>query len=158
MTEQEERLAVRAEARTWLATRYRNRMAVKGQGVDCAQLILESFRRTGLPCDYVSERYSSDWHLHRDEERYLSVVKRYMQVEDWDQHPLKDRWDAFSPDVSDLLMWKVGLTFSHSALVTEWPFVIHASLPDMMVTEVDVRGTVLMELPMVRCSYWGVKA
>lgn len=157
MTDKElqERLAVRAEARTWLGTRYRNRMAVRGEGIDCAHLPLHSFIGAGLPCDYEVERYSSDWHLHRDEERYLSVVARYMWVEGADQRTLSERWGEFKPNTSDLLMWKVGLTFSHSALVTEWPYVIHASLPDRMVIEVDVRGTVLMTLPMLRCSYWG---
>lgn len=140
--------------RGWIGTRYRNRMAIKGKGIDCAQIILESFREAGLVIDYEAERYSSDWHLHRDEERYLSVVSRYMPVVGSGSASAKERGESFNPLPGDVLMWKVGKTFSHSAIVTEWPRVLHASLPDRVVLEVDVNGTVLSKLPMVHCSYW----
>jgi hypothetical protein len=156
VTQDEQRQLVVAEARTWLGTRYRNRMAIKGKGVDCAQILLESFRGAGLPVHYEPERYSSDWHLHRSEERYLSVVTRYAPGDIGDQRPIRDRGEGFAPPPADILMWKVGRTFSHSALVSEWPRVIHASLPDAVALEVDVRGTVLLRLPMIHCSYWGV--
>lgn len=156
-TETEERLAVVAEARSWIGTRYRNRMAVKGQGVDCAMVLLESFRGAGLPVEYEAQRYSSDWHMHRDDERYLAVVTRYAPGDVGDQRPIMDRGDDFNPLPGDIFLWKVGRTFSHSALVTEWPRVLHASLPDAVVLEVEVAGTILLKLPMIHCSYWGVK-
>lgn len=156
MTEAKERLAVVAEARTWIGTRYRNRMAIKGVGVDCAQILLESFRGAGLPVEYEGDRYSSDWHLHRHEEKYLSVVTSYAPGDIEDQRPIPERPD-FQPLPGDILLWKVGNTFSHSALVTEWPCVLHASLPDAVVLEVEVAGTILMNLPMIHCSYWGIK-
>lgn len=130
-------------------------MATKGRGVDCAQLILESFRGAGVDVGYEVERYSSDWHLHRDEEKYLSVVTRYMRADETDTRPIGDRGEGFAPGPGDVLLWKVGRTFSHSALVTEWPYVVHASLPDAIVLEVDVRGTILHQLPMIHASYWG---
>lgn len=129
-------------------------MAIKGKGVDCAQIILESFREAGLVIDYEAERYSSDWHLHRDEERYLSVVSRYMPLVGTGSQSVKERGPSFNPLPGDVLMWKIGKTFSHSAIVTQWPYVVHASLPDRVVLEVDVNGTVLFKLPMVHCSYW----
>lgn len=155
MSEALERRAVVDAGRSWTGTRYRNRMAIKGVGVDCAQIVLESFREAGLVIDYEAERYSSDWHLHRDEEKYLSVVSRYMPVVQAGSLSIKERGERFLPLPGDVLMWKVGRTFSHSAIVTEWPRVLHASLPDRVVLEVDVHGTVLSKLPMVHCSYWG---
>lgn len=143
-------------ARSWVGTKYRNRMAIKGKGVDCAQIVLESFREAGLRVDYEAERYTSDWHLHRSEERYLSVVSRYMQVDQSDQRSARDRGQGFLPLPGDVLLWKVGRTFSHSGIVTEWPRVVHASLPDAVVLEVEVRGTLMFRLPMVHCSYWGL--
>lgn len=129
-------------------------MAIKGKGVDCAQLVLQTFREAGVDVDYEAGRYSTDWHMHRDEERYLSVVTRYMPADLSDQRSIADRGQYFSPLPGDVLMWKVGRTFSHSAIVSEWPHVVHASLPDRVVLEVDVNGTVLQKLPMVHCSYW----
>lgn len=129
-------------------------MAIKGKGVDCAQIILESFREAGVPITYEVERYSSDWHMHRDEERYLSVVTRYMPADVTDQRPMTERGPGFNPLPGDVLLWKVGRTFSHSGIVTDWPYVVHASLPDAVVLEVDIRGTVMDRLPMVHTSYW----
>lgn len=155
MNERQQRLRVCHEARSWISTPYRNRMAIKGKGVDCAKILLHSFIDAGLPVEYEDQRYSSDWHLHRDEERYLEVVTRYAHGDITDQRPVNARGDDWEPDVADILLWKVGRTFSHSALVTNWPYVVHASLPDRCVLEVDVRGTILMKLPMIHCSYWG---
>jgi cell wall-associated NlpC family hydrolase len=153
-TEAEQRALVVDAARSWVGTRYRNRMAIKGKGVDCAQIILESFREAGVPVDYSPERYASDWHLHRSEERYLSVVTRYMPADVEDRRSVSERGRQFHPLPGDVLMWKVGRTFSHSAIVTEWPYVVHASLPDNTVLEVSVRGTPMEPLPLIHCSYW----
>lgn len=155
MTEEQERLAVRDAGRTWIGTPYRNRMAIKGKGIDCAQILLAAFQEAGLPLEYEPERYSSDWHLHRDEEKYLSVATRYCSGDTADQRPVRERGADWKPGVADILMWKVGKTFSHSALVTEWPYVLHASLPDRIALEVDVNGTVLFNLPMIHLSRWG---
>jgi predicted AAA+ superfamily ATPase len=51
-------------------------------------------------------------------------------------------------------MWRVGRTFSHGGMVTEWPYIIHSYLPSSIVEEVDARHTPMGHRPMRVYSYW----
>lgn len=159
MTPQEllQRHSVRDEARRWAATPYHHRAAVLGVGIDCARLLLEAFAGAGLIERFEPDAYSCDWHLHRSEERYLQTIERYAARIDVNEESIKDRQKAFHVQPADILMWKVGRTFSHSAIVTEWPFIIHAYLPSRIVEEVDVRNTDMAERPCRVYSYWGTR-
>lgn len=153
--ELEQRHRVRFEARRWDATPYHHRASLLGVGIDCAQLLLQTFLSAGLIDDFEPGQYSSDWHLHRGEERYLEVIERYAHQVDFDETPIEHRSKDFSVEIGDILMWRVGRTFSHSAIVTEWPFIIHAYLPSNIVEEVDVRRTPMSFKPVRVYSYWG---
>lgn len=154
-----ERAAVVAQARRWTGTPYHHRAHVLGGGVDCARLILEAFAGAGLEDHFDPGQYSPDWHLHRSEEKYAEVVESYMARIDFNELPLESRdfnTLVFLP--GDVLMFRVGRTFSHGAIVTDWPFIIHAYFPSKMVEEVDMRGTPMAHKPMRAYSYWGTKA
>lgn len=112
MTEQQ-RQAVIEEARTWLRTPYHHEAGVKGAGVDCAFLLIRVFHACGLIPDIDPRPYPADWALHRDDERYLGWVDRYAR-----------RVDV--PQPGDIAIWKFGRCFSHAAIVTGWPEIIHA--------------------------------
>jgi cell wall-associated NlpC family hydrolase len=155
--ELDQRLAVRHEARRWLGTPYHHRAALLGKGVDCAQLLLQAFAGAGLIDYFEYGSYSSDWHLHRSEEKYLGVIESYCRLIDPDETPIESRIDTFRADTGDILMWRVGRTFSHSAIVTDWPFIIHAYLPSSIVEEVDVLHTPMALRPVRTYSYWGTK-
>jgi cell wall-associated NlpC family hydrolase len=150
-----ERLRVRDEARRWIATPYHHRASLLGVGVDCAQLLLQAFAGAGLIDPFEPGSYSCDWHLHRSEEKYLEVIESYARLIDPNEAPIEHRGPDFSVEVGDILMWRVGRTFSHSAIVTEWPFIIHAYLPSSIVEEVDVRHTPMSHRPVRVYSYWG---
>lgn len=113
MTETEQRAAVIAEARGWLTTPYHHMARVKGGGVDCAQLLIAVYHAAGLVPDFAVGYYPPDWHLHRDRERYLEWVEKCA-------HPVA------RPKSADIAIWKFGRTFSHGAIVVDWPNVIHA--------------------------------
>ena len=151
----DERLRVRDEARRWIATPYHHRASLLGVGVDCAQLLLQAFAGAGLIDAFEPGSYSCDWHLHRGEERYLETIERYAKQIDPNETPIEFRGSDFQVEVGDILMWRVGRTFSHSAIVTEWPFIIHAYLPSRIVEEVDVRHTPMSVRPCRVYSYWG---
>lgn len=153
----EERLRVVAEARTWINTPYHHKGSVKGAGVDCALFVLQSFVGAGLVEPFDPGSYQRDWHLHRGEERYLDVVTRYSREVGTGADPVRDRPEGFHPEVGDMLMWRVGRTFSHGAIVTDWPFVVHASLIAERVEEIDVRTSYLAPLPMRVFSFWEAK-
>src|SRR6202161_3252947 len=76
-SEAAQRAAVVAEARSWIGTKYHNCADIKGVGVDCGMLLARVFANVGL-IPFVDPRpYPPDWHLHRDEERYLDFVRQH---------------------------------------------------------------------------------
>ncbi len=117
------RAAIVAEAEEWIGTPYRWHGRVKGRsgGVDCAMLIAEVFSRTGAIPDPELIPYSQQWHLHRDEELYLAAISKFA-------HRI-----AGPPAAGDCAFFKFGRTYSHGAIVTNWPIVIHAPLTAGMV-------------------------
>ena len=144
MTELTERTAIVAEAMTWMHTPYHHRAKLKGVGADCAQFVLAVYQAVGLIAEFDTGEYPHDWHLHRDVERYLSQVEHFAgEISPADAQP------------GDVLLFKVGRTFSHGAIVTAYPQVIHASLAIGKVTLADAdRDHDLISHP-VRCfSYW----
>lgn len=153
----EARLKVVAEARRWLGTPYHHRAAVLGAGVDCAQIILEAFTGAGIVERFEVDKYNHDWHLHRNEEKYLEVVESYLHQIDPDEMPLESR-PKFTALPADVLMFRVGRTYSHGAIVTEWPYIIHSYFPSRMVEEVDIRNTPMAVRPMKAYSYWGTES
>lgn len=118
------RAAVVAEAETWLRTPYHHRAQVKGGGVDCAQILVEVYAAVGLIDWFDTGEYPADYMLHRDEERYLYWLEQHgRRVE--------------TPQPGDVVVWRFGRTFSHGAIVVEWPRVIHAYRKAGMVTRGD---------------------
>lgn len=114
MTEAEERAAVVAEAQSWIGTPYISNGATKGSGTDCAMLLIAVYSAVGLIPVFDPRPYSPQWHVHRNEEKYMEYVLRY--AKEIDGPPLP----------GDLVMFKIAKLFAHGAIVTKWPYVIHA--------------------------------
>ena len=144
MTEDEIRAAVVAEAMTWLGTPWAHQARVKGVGVDCAQFPLLVYANAGVFQPFDPGDYPSDWHIHRDEERYLGIVLSLgcREIAEEDVKP------------GDLILVKIGRVYSHGAIVTKWPQAIHASLPDRRVTLCDVDRDARMNYPRRYFTYW----
>jgi cell wall-associated NlpC family hydrolase len=144
MTENEGRAVVVREAIGWLGTPYHHRAKLKGIGVDCAQLVLAVYAAAGLIEDFDTGDYPHDWHLHRDVERYLGQVARFAG-----EIPV----EAAGP--GDVLLFKFGRCFSHGAIVTRGPQVVHAVRTARAVVLGDLdRDHDLIGRP-TRCfSYW----
>lgn len=104
-----------AEALTWEGTPYHSNASLKGIGVDCAMLPLHCYRAVGLVPDGPNPEYSSQWMLHRDEEQFLSWIRKYAREIDREQ---------VGP--GDMAVWKFGRCYSHSAIVLDMPEVLHA--------------------------------
>jgi cell wall-associated NlpC family hydrolase len=108
-----ERQRVVSIAKTWLRTPYVHMGRVKGAGCDCATLIAEVYEEAGLVPRVDLDYYSPQWHLHRDAERYLDRVLSYASVVE-------------EPLPGDVVLFRFGRTFSHGAIVVDWPKIIHA--------------------------------
>jgi cell wall-associated NlpC family hydrolase len=152
----EERLVV-DEARTWLGTPHRHRQMCKGAGIDCALFIMAAFSGAGLEDTFDPGYYTHDWHMHRSEELYLQEIEKYMgRIDDLAEPMAKRLADdpSFSLRPATVIMNRIGRTYSHGVIVTEWPNIIHSFFPSGIVEEVDIRGTPLMKDLSKIYSYW----
>jgi cell wall-associated NlpC family hydrolase len=116
------RAAVVAEAISWLGTPFHHEARVKGAGVDCAMLLCEVYARAGLVGRIDVPHYPPDWHLHRDVERFLALLAAHA------------REIAGPPEPGDVALFRFGRCFSHGAIVTAWPRLIHANFAARAVT------------------------
>lgn len=114
------RKQVVAEAYTWLRTPYVHQADVKGEGVDCAMLLIRIYSDLGLVPRFDPRPYSTHWYLHVDMEKpakerelYLAGIERYA-------HRVHD------PEPGDLLAYRVGRCVSHGAIYVGEGLAIHA--------------------------------
>jgi cell wall-associated NlpC family hydrolase len=127
------REAVCRIARSWLGTPYHHMGRIKGVGVDCAMFPLEVYREAGLIDDIAIPFYPPDWHLHRSEEIYLAVVNRYTREIIGNRlrgtgksAPTVPCKLSSVPSRGDFALYQFGRTWSHGAIVLDWPLIIHA--------------------------------
>lgn len=115
----EQQQAVLKEAHRWLNTPYQHAAAVHGAGVDCLMLLCCVYSAAQI-VPWVDPRpYPTDWMLHRSEERYLLGLDQYAQ----------SLPPGTVPQPGDVQTFRFGRTFSHAAIVTSWPNMLHAYLP-----------------------------
>jgi cell wall-associated NlpC family hydrolase len=114
--ERDQRARVVAIAKTWAfpPTPYHHRARLKGIGVDCGQLIAAVFEEAGLIPAVPLDNYPPDWMLHRSEPRFQNTVERYTRQVDRDIRP------------ADILLFQIGRSYSHGAIVLEYPLILHA--------------------------------
>lgn len=156
MTETEQRAAVLAETRSWLGTFYHHEGEVKctrdaaGKivdrgGVDCAKLLYCVFHRCGFIPAREIPHYPPDWHLHRDEERYLKIVFEHArEIPETEAKP------------ADVVLYQWGRCWAHGGIIVEpgWPHVIHALRDAGQVIEDLGTAGRLLTRPRKFMSYW----
>ncbi len=110
------RAAVVAEAQSWIGTPFHHMGRIKGAkgGVDCLMLLAEVYERAGVTGHIAPRFYVPDWHLNRDAELYAEGLLRYAR-------PIET-----APLPGDIALFRFGRTFSHGAIVTRWPRLVHA--------------------------------
>jgi cell wall-associated NlpC family hydrolase len=114
----EQRSNIVRAAKEWLGTPYHHHARVKRAGADCAMFPLAVYQECGvLPREYIPPQYSVQWHLHRSEELYLNEIEKFVVESEGPPQP------------ADFVVFRFGRTFSHGAIVVEWPIVIHSYIP-----------------------------
>jgi cell wall-associated NlpC family hydrolase len=126
------RARIIAEARSWLRTPWHHEGRTKGVGVDCAQFLIGVYVAAGLVDEFQTDQYPPDWHLHRDEPRFLAYLLQYAE-------------QVNSPLPGDVCMFKYGRHAAHGSIVVDWPLVVHAYKDDGMVVLTDVLASPLRE-------------
>lgn len=111
-----ERASVVAEARTWLLTPFHHRAAIKGVGVDCAQLLIACYAAVGVVDRPDVGDYAPDWFLHESGaalDRFREWIARFcVEVEE--------------PSPGDIALFRYGRAASHGAIVVDRSTVIHS--------------------------------
>jgi len=110
------REAVIAIARGWLGTPFHDCAQLKGVGVDCAQLLAAVYGEAGFLTGLVIEPYSPQFMLHDNDPLFETYVRRFArEIDPADVKP------------ADVVLYKVGRSFAHGAIVVDWPgAIIHA--------------------------------
>jgi cell wall-associated NlpC family hydrolase len=150
MTVSEQRQAVVAEAMSWIGTPYINNGCIKGRrgGVDCAMLLVGVYGNLGyLPEGFDPRPYSPQWHVHKDEEKYMDYVRKFA-------HEIPG-----PPKPGDVAMFLIGKVHAHGAIVTEWPLVVHAMGGDRVeledVSKMIIGKRALGNVPQRFFTIWG---
>jgi cell wall-associated NlpC family hydrolase len=121
-----------AEARSWIGTPWHHAARVKGAGVDCAQFLIAVFSAVGVVEPFETDYYPMDWHLHRDEARFLAYLMQYAERTE-------------EPERGGVAMFRYGRQEAHGAIIDEWPVIIHAYRDEGAVTVSRVTDSPLEE-------------
>lgn len=108
------RQAIVDEALTWVKTPWRHQGEIKGAGVDCGKLIYKVYKHLERVPEFDVPCYSRQWMLHRDYDEMLSWSGRLGFVA------------TDTPLPGDVAIWKIGRTYSHAAIIIDWPRFVHA--------------------------------
>ena len=113
-TEKDERKRFVSAALDYIGTPYHHMGRVKGAGVDCATLLICAAQDAGLIGHVDLPYYAPQWHLHRGSEQYLATISTWcVEV-------------SPPPLPGDVVLWRFGRSFSHAAIVVDWPKIVHA--------------------------------
>lgn len=108
------REALVTAAEGWIRTPYEHAQRLRGVAVDCVNLLCSVYEEAGLTSHIVLPHYTQDWMLHRSEELFLmGVLERHLH-------------EVTAPLAGDVALFRYGRCYSHGAIVTRWPKVIHS--------------------------------
>lgn len=114
--EAEERARFVKAALSFIGTPYHHCGRIKGAGVDCATLLICAAEEAGIPLDFKPPDYSPHWHLHRGAQLYLHTISKICKPVEPPARP------------GDIAIWRFGRSFSHGAIVVDWPRIVHACI------------------------------
>ena len=113
MTTAEARAAVVAEAVSFIGTKFHLAARIKGVGIDCAQFILACYAVADIAIDIHPGPCSKDWFLHHEDPRFIDPIRKIGR-------------EVETPQPGDVVLFKIGQSWAHAAIVQQWPMVIHA--------------------------------
>jgi cell wall-associated NlpC family hydrolase len=151
--EEEMRKAIVAEALSWVGTPYVSNAMIKGPkgGTDCAMILIGIYAAVGLiPKEFDPRPYPPQWHVHRNEEKYLNYVLQFVKQT---KNPPERK-----PLPGDLVMFKMNKVFAHGGVIIDWPLIIHAVGNNIVRPDDISKNTTgkraLWTVPQMFFSYW----
>jgi hypothetical protein len=114
MTEAEQRTIIIATAKSYLKVGYQH-MGRTHAGIDCATLILECAIAAGIvPRNETLPFYHFQWNQSDGTESLIDFIRKFCPE------------FAGPPKPASIVVWQMGRTYSHGAIVVDWPRCIHA--------------------------------
>jgi len=118
------------EAKSYIGTPFHHNQCVKGAGIDCLWLLVACYRTIGIvPANFNPGFYPHDWHLHKQEERYLKGVEQYAQR----------LVNGTPPQPGDIALYKIGKCVSHGGIIIGDGLIVHANRKANEVELADMR-------------------
>ena len=122
----DKRQQVITEAKTFLGTPFVMNANLKGIGIDCGRLLIKVYENCGFKVPLLVPMFTSDWHLHTREERYLELVAPFTE-------------QVFEPFPGDIVLFRVARPYAHGGIIVEWPIIIDAKMShNVEYTNVDI--------------------
>lgn len=141
MTEAQERQLVCDITGTWRKTPWHHKARLKGEGVDCVQMLIAVYAAAGKFEEFDPGDYPIDCMLHAD-----------VALQSWCER-LGRRTD--NPQPGDTVLWKFGRCYSHAGIVIKWPTaVIHAFRPFGEVCETPADASRLAGRSTIFYTFW----
>lgn len=111
------RMAIVEEALTWVGTPFVNCADIKGPAgaVDCAMLLVRCYVDTGRLAPFDPRPYPPNWHIHRNEQRFLGWIQDRLGAH-----------EVLEPKLGDVVIWQFGRCFAHGAILINTAEVVHA--------------------------------
>jgi cell wall-associated NlpC family hydrolase len=126
MNELAQRQLVIENALSFLGTPFHENCCIKGVGTDCGRFLAKVYGDSGIKVPDLKDisLFPHNWHLHRDDERYLNLMLKFSKITN-------------DPKPADMCFFRVGRGWAHSAIIIQYPLVIHAMPPCVSKTNAD---------------------
>jgi len=124
--------AVLEEAMTWIGTPWHHGARVKGVGVDCLQFLVAVYTKAGLISNVDPGKYPRDWHLHKNEARFINGLLRFTTPVGGETQP------------GDVVMFSYGRHAAHGSIYLGENQIIHAWRDAGCVTVSPIAGQLLV--------------
>lgn len=110
-------------AYTWIGTPYVHRQRLKGKACDCIQFLIGVCEDLNIFPEWVDKeigttQYSTEWHLHNNEE----LLIKHVELIGLEERPIRQRLKG------DLIGFQFGNATAHLAIVENKNFMIHAAM------------------------------
>lgn len=107
-----------AELKSWIGTKWKHGVALKGFGTDCVQFIVKIGKQfEWIPKSYEPPKYHKDWALHNSKSILLSELSKFACQLENKQY-----------QVGDVFVFTYGKTQTHAGIYIGNGIIVHSHI------------------------------